>query len=80
MSRPTSAKKAATLPAHTLYEIVRKLPEGAQISWTRPRRRPADAEIGRSRFAAGHCRKSDFRTFGGRIHVVHPSRRATCAS
>ena len=44
-----TAEGQITAPAHTLYEIVRKLPEGAEVSLQLHRRRPAP---GRSRPAA----------------------------
>ena len=32
---------STTAPAHTLYDIVRKLPDGAQVELETPRRRQA---------------------------------------
>jgi len=52
---------ATTLPAHTLYDIVRKLPEGAQVLAGGDRRtRAIDVAIGRSRFNLQTLPQSDF--------------------
>jgi len=50
-----------TAPAHTLYDIVRKLPDGAQVELaTRPDGATLDIRSGRSKFALQMLPESDF--------------------
>lgn len=52
---------ATTLPAHTLYDIVRKLPEGAQVSLeTAGEQGQLSLRSGRSRFQLQSLPESDF--------------------
>jgi DNA polymerase III subunit beta len=56
---------ATTLPAHTLYEIVRKLPDGAQVSLESGQENGNDSgqlqlRSGRSRFSLQSLPESDF--------------------
>ena len=56
---------ATTLPAHTLYEIVRKLPDGAQVSLESGQENGHDSgqlqlRSGRSRFSLQSLPESDF--------------------
>jgi DNA polymerase III subunit beta len=52
---------ATTLPAHTLYDIVRKLPEGAQVSLqTGGEQVQLTLQSGRSRFSLQTLPESDF--------------------
>ncbi len=52
---------ATTLPAHTLYEIVRKLPDGAQVSLeTGSDNSQLQLRSGRSRFSLQSLPESDF--------------------
>src|SRR5207253_2808381 len=52
---------ATTAPAHMFYEIVRKLPEGAQIVLEAPRDRAVlEIHAGRSRFTLQTLPESDF--------------------
>lgn len=46
-----AAPGATTLPAHTLYDIVRKLPEGSQISFEGGEDGRMEIDAGRSRFS-----------------------------
>jgi DNA polymerase-3 subunit beta len=55
------AKGATTLPAHTLYEIVRKLPEGAQVALEATGENgQLTLKSGRSRFSLQSLPESDF--------------------
>lgn len=50
-----------TVPAHTIYDIVRKLPDGSQIEIvTRPDGATVDVRAGRSRFTLQMLPESDF--------------------
>src|SRR5262245_34967781 len=52
---------STTVPAHMIYDIVRKLPEGAQIVLDAGGDRPGlDIRAGRSRFALQTLPESDF--------------------
>ncbi len=52
---------ATTVPAHTLYDIVRKLPEGAQVSLSSDGEAGAvQLEAGRARFSLQSLPESDF--------------------
>jgi DNA polymerase-3 subunit beta len=52
---------ATTVPAHMLYDIVRKLPEGSQIELTQAGDEPrVNLRAGRSRFALASLPKDDF--------------------
>jgi DNA polymerase-3 subunit beta len=53
-------KGATTLPAHTLYEIVRKLPDGAQVSLEAGDNGQLQLRSGRSRFNLQSLPESDF--------------------
>jgi len=53
-------KGATTLPAHTLYEIVRKLPDGAQVSLEAGENGQLQLRSGRSRFNLQSLPESDF--------------------
>ena len=57
---------AATVPAHTLYDIVRKLPEGAQVEIDDRRRRgQATIRAGRSNFTLSSLPPEDFPVMAG---------------
>jgi len=56
----TGQKGATTLPAHTLYEIVRKLPDGAQVSLEAGDNGQLQLRSGRSRFNLQSLPESDF--------------------
>ncbi|GLI91442.1 DNA polymerase III subunit beta [Methylocystis echinoides] len=65
---------ATTLPAHTLYDIVRKLPEGAQVSLDETGDGQLTLRSGRSRFNLSTLPESDFPDvtsgeFSHRFHV-----------
>jgi len=51
---------AITAPAHTLYEIVRKLPEGAQVELTASNANQLTLSAGRSHFKLGCLPVDDF--------------------
>ncbi len=51
---------AATVPAHTLYEIVRKLPEGSQVEMEHSGNGRLALSSGRSRFALSSLPTDDF--------------------
>lgn len=52
---------ATTVPAHMIYDIVRKLPDGAQVELaTRPDGATLDIRSGRSKFALQMLPESDF--------------------
>ncbi len=51
---------AVTAPAHTLYEIVRKLPEGAQVELSAANANQLTLSAGRSRFKLGCLPVDDF--------------------
>ena len=51
---------AVTAPAHTLYEIVRKLPEGAQVEMTAANTNQITLSSGRSNFKLGCLPVDDF--------------------
>jgi len=51
---------AITAPAHTLYEIVRKLPEGAQVELSAPNTNQLTLSSGRSHFKLGCLPIDDF--------------------
>ncbi|MCW2274313.1 DNA polymerase III subunit beta [Rhodoblastus acidophilus] len=53
-------KGATTLPAHTLYEIVRKLPDGAQVSLEAGDNGQLQLRSGRSRFNLQSLPEGDF--------------------
>lgn len=58
---------ATTVPAHTLYEIVRKLPDGAQIelTWSGSQEAPLALRAGRSTFRLGCLPVEDFPSMTG---------------
>ncbi len=64
---------ATTLPAHTLYDIVRKLPEGAQVSLDGGESGQLTLRSGRSRFNLSTLPESDFPdvTSGEFSHSFH---------
>jgi len=51
---------ATTLPAHTLYDIIRKLPDGAQVSLEAGENGQLQLRSGRSRFSLQSLPESDF--------------------
>ncbi|RME64862.1 MAG: DNA polymerase III subunit beta, partial [Alphaproteobacteria bacterium] len=51
---------ATTVPAHTLFDIVRKLPEGAQIGLSTPDGNRLVMTAGRARFNLASLPKDDF--------------------
>jgi DNA polymerase-3 subunit beta len=51
---------ATTVPAHTLYDIVRKLPDGAQVQFDASGGGQASLRSGRSRFALSTLPREDF--------------------
>ncbi len=51
---------AATLPAHTLHEIVRKLPDGSEVTLTAEDDSRLVVSAGRSRFALATLPREDF--------------------
>jgi DNA polymerase-3 subunit beta len=61
-----ATKGATTVPAHTLYDIVRKLPDGAQIALeTSADGGQMALRAGRSRFTLATLPKEDFPAVGG---------------
>src|SRR3546814_9577649 len=52
---------AVTAPAHTLYDIARKLPEGSQVEldWTGEAHAPLSLRAGRSSFQLGCLRSGE---------------------
>lgn len=58
---------ATSAPAHTLYDIVRKLPEGAQveIEWSGDASAPLSLRAGRSSFRLGCLPVEDFPSMAG---------------
>ena len=61
MAADVSAAGATTLPAHILYEIVRKLPDGAQVSLeSNGEQGQLQLRSGRSRFNLQSLPDSDF--------------------
>ncbi len=59
---------AATVPAHTLYDIVRKLPEGAQVELDGGGAGQATVRAGRSKFSLPTLPREDFpATAGGEL-------------
>lgn len=57
---------ATTAPAHTLYDIVRKLPEGAQVEISlNPNGKALSLRAGRSRFQLGCLDVADFPSMTG---------------
>ncbi|HET8728289.1 MAG TPA: DNA polymerase III subunit beta [Alphaproteobacteria bacterium] len=58
---------AVTAPAHTLYDIARKLPEGSQVEldWTGEAHAPLSLRAGRSSFKLGCLPVEDFPTMAG---------------
>jgi len=60
-----SAKGATTAPAHTLYDIVRKLPEGSQIEMTADGKGQMVLSSGRSRFTLACLPTEDFPVLSG---------------
>src|SRR5262249_45466325 len=60
MSGHVGKQGAVTAPAHTLYEIVRKLPEGAQMELTAANSNQLTLSSGRSHFKLGCLPIDDF--------------------
>jgi len=58
---------AVTAPAHTLYDIVRKLPDGSQVEleWSGDLHAPLSLRAGRSSFKLGSLPVEDFPTMAG---------------
>lgn len=56
---------ATTVPAHTLYDIVRKMPDGAQVSMAMEGDGPLTIKAGRSRFSMKCLPTEDFPVLGG---------------
>jgi DNA polymerase III subunit beta len=57
---------AVTVPAHTLYDIVRKLPDGSQIALEKPADKPqVTLRAGRSNFALSALPAEDFPKMAG---------------
>ena len=56
---------ATTVPAHTLYDIVRKLPEGAQVELASAKDGQLALRSGRSRFALACLPTEDFPVMAG---------------
>src|SRR5581483_3316324 len=59
-SASVAAAGATTVPAHMLYDIVRKLPEGAQVQVETGAGGQATLRSGRSRFALATLPREDF--------------------
>ena len=55
---------AITVPAHTMHDIVRKLPEGAQVVMEKERGGQLVLKAGRSRFALSCLPTEDFPVLG----------------
>ncbi len=60
-----AAKGATTAPAHTLYEIVRKLPEGAEVEMDAAGDGKIAVRAGRSRFQLACLPVEEFPVMGG---------------
>jgi len=56
---------ATTVPAHTLYDIVRKMSDGAQVSMELSGDGPLEVKAGRSRFSMKSLPTEDFPVMGG---------------
>ena len=57
---------SVTVPAHTLYDIVRKLPDGSQIALEKPADKPqVSMRAGRSNFALASLPAEDFPKMAG---------------
>ena len=56
---------STTVPAHTLYDIVRKMPDGAQVSMQLSGDGPLEIKAGRSRFSMKSLPTEDFPVMGG---------------
>lgn len=59
-SAEVDGSDAATVPAHTLYDIVRKLPEGAQVKIESADEGRVKLQAGRSRFSLNSLPVEDF--------------------
>lgn len=60
LTAETGTQGGTTLPAHILYDIVRKLPDGSQISLETTEAGPLQLRSGRSRFTLQSLPESDF--------------------
>ena len=73
---------ATTVPAHTFYDIVRKLPDGARSRSPRPATaRASPCKAGRSTFTLATLPREDFPAPGAAElpHAVRPGSRRSCS-